>query len=401
MDCKTPPPGFDPRYITPPPYTDRPAKDFNALAIDISGKCNLACNYCSEIASQPVRPAMSPETLEAAWQFLFPKDTDRKDFSIHLGSGEPFLNFPLLEKTAKLVEQTKAERNVDIRVFLTTNATLIDDEMLEWLIATDWEIKISLDGPAVIHDKWRVLPGGGGTYDRVAKVLTHLVERIPDRVIACTVLSRGNDPAEVFAAVEKSGVRKVEMVPVAHADESLRLKAEDIERFRKFIKNYAARYLEEDVEANPPTIICRFRQCMMRLMGYQLARVYCAAGDSYLAVSPQGELYPCARFIGLDQYKVGHVGTGLDPEAEEKFRHEVARPYERRETCCQCWAAPLCSGPCYAFAEVFGPGDGKPIDYHCDFIRAIAEAAVFLYYQLKEKNPERLLFFLPGIDDIL
>lgn len=399
-DRTKPPPGFDPEGIEPPPLKDGPAS-IKGMAVDISGGCNLDCLYCQETAALPRRRPMAPDTFEAAWRFLFPPGQKRvrKEFSIHLGSGEPFLNFPLLKRTAQLVEETQNRENVKIGVYITTNATLLDETTTPWLIDSGWNIKVSFDGPPAVHDKWRVSPGGKGTYTQVEKALTRLVEKIPDRVTVVTVLCPGADPADVFRAIEALGVGRMEMVPVAHFKESLHPSTEDIRNYRTFIMDYAARVLEEG-DRKPVPVLHRFNQCVMRLMGYQLGEVFCGAGRNYIGVGPEGDIYPCARFIGQQEFRLGHVATGLDMEAVYAFRKGAGCSFKERDACAACWAAPLCAGPCFAFAEQFGPGDHNPVDFHCDYITATAEAAVFLVNRLRETAPERLLDFLPGMDDV-
>jgi uncharacterized protein len=400
---RTPPPGFDPEYITAPPLIDGPWM-VQSLVLDVSGTCNMACRYCAESITMPKRVPMSPEILDAAWKFLFPKGVKaisqktfkNQIFSFHVGTGEPFLNFPLMQELGKMVDQARSEGVENLHVFLTTNGSLLNEEIMEWLIASRWNIKISFDGPAAIHDRWRIFPGGEGTYDRTAQALAYLAGRVPDRVAACAVICRGGDPAGVFDAVESLGVRIVDMAPVAHRDESIIPGPDDIETYRKFIMDYAARFLQEDIDdKNPPAMLTNLNQCVMRLMGYKLGRVVCGAGRHYQALGPGGDIYPCGRLIGVEKYRVGHIETGLDEEATAAFCNDAGRTYERREACSHCWAAPLCCGPCYACSEMFGPGGGEPIDYQCAYMLATAEAAHFVVSQLRENNPERLLMFMP------
>lgn len=414
MQRRNPPPGFKPDYITTPLLQDR-AWDVCSLVIDISGSCNMACRYCVEAITMPKRRPMSPETFDSVWRFLFPngikavtEETDlrKKAFSIHMGCGEPLLNFSLMQKIGERVKQACSEGVENFFVFLTTNALLMDEKIMDWLIASNWNIKISLDGSAAIHDRWRVLPGGEGTYERTVESLTYMAARIPDRVTAGAVICRGTDPAEVFETIASLGVRRFEMLPVAHTDESIIPTSGDSENYRDFIMNYAARFLENDnangtkgTNTTPPAIIINFNQAMMRLMGYQLSRVNCSAGRTYLGVGPGGGLYPCGRFIGIEKYRLGHIAGGLDREARQAFLKGAGRPYDRREPCSRCWAAPLCTGPCFACAEMFGPGHGHPIDINCAYMLADAEAASFLYQQLKQHNPEKLLAFLPTLSD--
>ena len=154
-------------------------------------------------------------------------------------------------------------------------------------------------------------------------------------------------------------------------------------------KNFAAFAALRGDEDLP--ILSRFHQFVLPVMGYGNRRVSCSAGRSYAGVGPDGVLYPCMRFVGVDRYSIGRVPEGVDAAAARSFRLGPGRPYDQRQPCSGCWAAPLCCGPCYACSEMFGPGDGEPIDYQCAYRLAAAEAAVSLFNRLKEDNPERLL----------
>jgi uncharacterized protein len=395
---RTPPPGFEPEFITPPPLKDRPRR-IQSLAMDVAGRCNMACRYCAETVTLPERRPMTAGTLDAAWEFLLPGEGE---FSFHMGSGEPLLNLPILQKLAARVEQAGSRGNVTPGVYLVTNGTLLDEEIMEWLITSRWNIKLSLDGPAAIHDRWRVLPGGEGTHRLAARAIAYLAERIPDRFSVCAVLCRGNHPAEVFSAIEDLGVRQIDLTPVAHRDHSIIPGPEDIDNYREFIMSYARRFLENDgrgTDEVTPSALTGFNQCMIRLMGYRLDRIYCSAGRSYLGVGSSGDLYPCGRFVGVDRYRLGHLAAGPDPEALRVFQGGAGRAYESREACSHCWAAPLCGGPCFAVAELFGPGNGQPLDFQCAYILETARAAVFLFNQLREQNPQQLLSFLSRDQD--
>ncbi len=386
--------GFDPESLTPP-LLKNGHRHIKSLALDLAGHCNLACRYCAETATQPGRRPMSHKTLEAAWSFLFPEGVSGKGFSIRLGSGEPLLAFPLMRRIEELIKARDHYGAGDSpSVFLTTNGTLMDNKIRDWLISSGWNVKISLDGPKAIHDKWRILPGGSGTYNRIAESVAILAREIPDRFSVTAVLCQGTDPGEVFDAIESMGVKRIELVPVVHKDNSILPDSGDIERYRKFVKAYAARLIENSGEDSPPSLI-RFEKCVFRVMGYNLTRIPCSAGRSFAGVGSGGDLYPCFRFIGVDRYRIGHISTGFDTEAAQAFICGPGRSYDCREKCRKCWAAPLCGGSCFACNEMFGPGNGEPIPFQCAYTLANAESAVFLVNQLKERDPEHLLSFLP------
>lgn len=364
----------------------------SALTLDVAGSCNLACRYCAEAATQPSRRPMSAETLKAALSLLYPNGQARAGCSIRLGSGEPLLALPLLRQLAKLLENRQENRTA---VFLTTNGTLATQEVRDWLVQTGWYVKLSLDGPQSVHDRWRVTPAGKGTFPEVAAVVADLAQRIPDHFSVTAVLCRGADPEEVFRSIEGLGLQRIELVPVAHFDDEITPAPENLQRYRQFVEDYARRYLQAREDETIPSLI-RFENCVRRAMGYNLQSVPCGAGRSLVGVAANGDLYPCFRFFGLPSYRLGHLTTGFDANAVGAFQLGPGRLREQRRPCRRCPAAELCGGPCFACAEMFGPGNGSPLPLHCAYTQADARAATWLVKALRQQNPERLLSFLPG-----
>lgn len=387
MTHTRPPRGFDAKDLVPPPL---PAGPFpvSALALDVAGACNLSCRYCAEAATQPRRRPMPAATLEAAWRLLFPDGRPRQGQSIRLGSGEPLRAFPLLRKLAEMIDQaggSAAEGRP--AVFLTTNGTLAGPEIRDWLVASGWHVKVSLDGPQPIHDRWRVTPSGTGTFEPVSAVVADLARRMPERLSVTAVLCRGADPEQVFEAIAGLGVRRIELVPVAHQDPAVLPDQQDVEGYERFLQRYVRRF------RNEPAIpmLVRFQNCVQRAMGYDLRSVPCGAGRSFFGVGPDGEIYPCFRFIGVEGYRLGRLPDGLDTKATAAFEKGAGRPYLERTPCQRCWASPLCGGPCFAISEMFGQ-----LDIHCAYTRADARVAVRMVNDLAQRDPERLLPFLPA-----
>jgi uncharacterized protein len=336
---------------------------------------------------------MSVETLEAAWTLLFPDGLPREGTSIRLGSGEPLLAFDMLEKLAALIERTGGAAS-DNRpaVFLTTNATCASRNVRDWLVASGWHVKISLDGPRRVHDRWRVTGSGRGTFTVVGDAVADLVSRMPDRLSVTAVLCRGSDPFAVFRAIADLGVRRIELVPVAHDDASVVPAPRDVARYERFVEAHARRCRRG--EAVPSLV--RFDTCVRRAMGYDGSRVACGAGRTFLGVASNGDLYPCFRFLGVERYRLGGLPGGLDARAAAAFNEGAGRPFDRRTPCRRCPAAPLCGGPCFAVAELFGQPPGRPLAVQCAYARANARWAVWLVDQLRSRGPARLLPFLPG-----
>jgi uncharacterized protein len=379
---------FDPSVVEPPLFFER---DFpvTSLALDVSGSCNMQCIYCAESSTMPQRSPMPKKTVEKAVASLF-EWSSHKYVSIHVGSGEPLLQPDAVRTIGQMVKSLKGDRNVSLH--LTTNGTLLTDSVCDWLIRDGWKVKVSLDGPRHIHDQNRKDRLGRGTYDKIEKYVKKL-SKIP-KFSTTSVLCHGTDPQEVFDGIAALGVKNIEIVPVAvDYPSSLGLTKEDVMRYREFVSDYVKRIADG---GTLPSLI-RFMTRLQRVLGFGNNRVPCGAGRNFVAVAPDGGLYPCFRFVGIKHYELGHIDTGVDYEKAHNFAVTAGRPYHLRETCKTCWAAPLCGGPCFACAELLFHKNGEPSPDYCDMVTADCEAAAWLAQTLREKAPEMLMDLL-GID---
>jgi uncharacterized protein len=390
------PEGFNSNDVTPP-FLTKSKWLVTSLALDLSGTCNLSCRYCAERASQPERSPMNMDVLDAAINYIFPEGKMKYNTTIRIGSGEPLMALPLLKEIERRLILISLKKTPQLNdVFITTNGTLIDDEALKWLLSTSWHIKISFDGPKVIHDHWRVTNDNRGTYDKIKPIIQVLAKEKQRKFSTTSVLCKGADPQKVFDEAAGMGVQRIELVPVAHHDKENYPENDDIEKYIEFVQNYSKTFEKRTDNEQIPTLT-RFSDSVCRVMGYKNSRIACGAGRNFFGVGPDGLLYPCFRFIGIKEYVLGSVFSGLNNKAVSVFMNNAGRPYEERTSCKRCWAAPLCGGPCFACSEIFGPGNGEPLAIHCAYMIANAKAAISLVNTLRKTNPEHLLSFLPEI----
>ena len=93
-----------------------------------------------------------------------------------------------------------------------------------------------------------------------------------------------------------------------------------------------------------------------------------------MAVTPEGDIYPCHQFVGRPGYKMGSVLTGeFDTEMQKRF---AANTVLSKEKCGTCWARFFCGGGCAANAEAFNGDISKPYDMECELERKRLECAL-------------------------
>jgi uncharacterized protein len=135
------------------------------------------------------------------------------------------------------------------------------------------------------------------------------------------------------------------------------------------------------IEFQPITKIVR------RLMIPEPITRFCGVAGSYLGVSSAGEVYPCFRHLGLDEFKFGDVTHGISDEKRQAFMGANAADVDSRPICKTCWARYLCGGGCYADSTVYGENKLEPQSEHCPFWLAEIETAIRFYERLRRHEP--------------
>ena len=389
---------FDPTLIQVPPLIDKDLLYINALALDVSGSCNMNCIYCAEKFTMPQRSPMSMDILHMAVDQIFDWSPKNNDISIHLGSGEPLLNPNAVHEISSRALKKAKIYGRQINLHITTNGTLINRKICYWLIRDGWRVKISIDGNLQTHDKNRRDKMGNSTFKKVEQIIRLLVKHIPDRLSTTSVLCHGADPGKIFSDIATLGVNKIEMVPVAMLYPSkLLLKKKDLVIYREFL----FKYLQQIVKGIPVPLLTQFIKRLQRALGFGISKIKCGAGRNFLAIGSDGLIYPCFRFIGNKKFCLGSIDKGINFELTYKFQSGTGRPFDQRKKCKDCWAALLCGGPCFACVELLYKKNGEPSQDFCGMVIEESKAVIWLTQYLRKRNPKRLIDLLGvSLEDI-
>lgn len=112
----------------------------------------------------------------------------------------------------------------------------------------------------------------------------------------------------------------------------------------------------------------------------------CGVGTEYLAVTPNGDLYPCHQFAGEEKYLLGNVFDGITNEqARDDFK--LCNIYAHKE-CKDCFARMYCSGGCAANAAHYTGSVNGVYELGCKLHRCRIENALMLQVALAEEAAE-------------
>ena len=378
--------------LTPFPLT--------TMVLNVTNQCNLACTYCYEYGEDKIvdtdngrQPKfMSEETARQSVDFLLKESGDIAHLTFF--GGETLLNFPVLKRTIGYGRRRAAEEGKRIEFSLTTNATLLHAEIIEFLAENDVGVTVSIDGPQEMQDRFRVFSNGQGSYDVVLPKIRDLLARHRTRPIGArvTLTSPTLDVSRIFRHLtDDIGFAEVGFAPVTTSP-ALQYAIDDrgFDRMLDQFRALAVEFQEAAVQ-NRHHGFSNIKDTLEEIHKGVSKAYPCGAGLGLLGVSTGGDVALCHRFAGSDQHKFGTVRDGIDRAVQTDFleTHQIAD----KTDCQSCWARPLCSGGCYHEAHVRYGSTRHPNLHYCEWIRGWTDTCLQVYGELSERNPEFLARF--------
>lgn len=155
------------------------------ITFEVTENCNLRCKYCVYNGHYNNHRQVSPlsmdfEIARKGLDYIFSliKDRKKKEFSLGFYGGEPMLNIKTIKEI--LAYGKRLFPGWKLRFHMTTNLTLLDDALLDFLLENDFNLLVSLDGGKENHDAKRVYTNGGGSFDTVYGNLERIAARDKD-----------------------------------------------------------------------------------------------------------------------------------------------------------------------------------------------------------------------------
>lgn len=382
---------------------DRPKKVFpltpfpvSTTVINVTNQCNLGCTYCYEYGDDRIVDTgrngapkfMTEETARQSVDFALRESGSNPVAHITFFGGETLLNFRVLKKTVAYARERAAMLGKGVDFSLTTNATLLTDEIIEFLAENEIGVTVSMDGPRDLQNRFRVFHDGRGSYDVVAPKVKALLARHRSRPIGARVtLTAGVlDVRRIYRHLtEEIGFHEVGFAPVTSKD--ARAWAIDGTGMERVLAEFRALALEwlEAVAAGRHHGFSNVRETLQEIHQGMSKAYPCGAGLGLVGVSTDGQVALCHRFAGSDAHRIGSVDTGIDRVAQREFleRHHI----DDKPDCQSCFARPLCAGGCYHEAHT-RYGDTTHANLHfCRWVRGWTDVCLRIYAELAERNP--------------
>ena len=341
-------PQFDREYIEMNLQTNR-----QQLILSVTENCNLRCKYCAYYDTRYIQKEnkvvkMSFEIAKCAIDSYITHSEWAEKRCIAFYGGEPLLNLDLIKQCVDYVNSLNL--NKEMMFLITTNAVLITEEVAEFLYRNRFNVNISLDGPQIIHDRYRIDAYGQDTFDRIMNAINYLLkidfEFYKTHLYFLSVLAPPKSLKSIldFFSLMPFGNQYSRLIVTKHMEDVLR-------------DMYDTGYVDEpDINTD-----CYPREMIVKMNNIERVRkilnqnpilnnnispgAYCLPIVRRLFVAADGGYYICEKCDQIERNCYGSVYEGINYDKLCKKQEEVISFHENN--CKRCWALRFCN-VCYA-----------------------------------------------------
>ncbi len=387
---------------------------FHVMAKPIGPICNLDCRYCFYLEKENLYGkkqnwAMSDSVLESyISQFITSQDAPAISFAWQ--GGEPTLLGVDFFRKVIAIQKMYAEGK-EVQNAFQTNGVLLDDRWGEFLAENKFLIGISIDGPANLHDFYRVDKGSAPTFDRVMRGL-RLLKKHQVEFNVLTVVNRQNSqhPLQVYRFLKGIGAQFMQFIPIVeriasteNPDGLVLIGPRD---------PHAATVSDWSVDSNQYGVfLCTiFDEWVQKDVGKHYVQLFDVTLESWLGMEPSlcvfrptcggamalehnGDLYSCDHYV----YPENKLGNILEVPLETLASSVQQRTFglDKRDSlprfCRECDVRFACNGECPKHRFIQTP-DGEPgLNYLCAaykrFFHHVDPYMKFMANELRHERP--------------
>jgi uncharacterized protein len=348
------------------------SREFQVFAKPAGSVCNLACRYCyyagKDLYGRDGPSAMPDDVLEEyIRQHIDASPSPGVRFSWH--GGEPtVLGIDYFRKIVAL--QRKYSRpGRTVTNAIQTNATLLDEEWCRFLAAEGFSAGVSLDGPAELHDRWRITRHGEPTHERAMRGYALLRQHNVPCDMLC-VVHAGNVlyPIKVYRFLKGIGGRYIGFLPLvepAAGGNGVSDLTVPSDAFGRFLCTIFDEWLERDIGLVRVQV---FEEAAEAALGREHALcVFRKTCGDIPVVERNGDFFSCDHFVDA-AHRLGNImETPLVEllESPTQRRFGQAKLDRLPRFCKTCDVLEMCNGGCPKDRILRTPDGEDGLNYLC------------------------------------
>jgi uncharacterized protein len=356
-------------------FMNEPSREFQVFIKPAGSRCNLGCTYCyytgcAETNAENKSPLMTDDVLEqVVVQHIAASMGNPILFSWH--GGEPTLaGLPFFRRAVEL-QKMHCPPGGQIVNGIQTNGTLINETWARFLADEHFFVGISLDGPAELHNRYRVTGDGRPTHAQTLRGYRCLQEQgVPCEILCVVNAVNVRYPTEVYRYFKSLGAGSLTFLPLVVRDPARRngvsdhtvpsalfgvflcaifdeWKNQDIGRIKVQIFEEAAR-----TAFNQDHTLCIFKKTCGRVP----------------VLEQNGDFYACDHFVNPDHYIGNIMDTSvaclLDSPKQKTFGQVKKKSLPGY--CLECEVTWMCNGGCPKNRFIRTPDGEGGLNFLCE-----------------------------------
>lgn len=317
--------------------------DHLSFVVMTTMRCNFGCSYCYQERTLATLNDLRSDAVVAAFKARLDQQGPRT-VDVGFFGGEPLIYPARVADLGRRLRTATLNSGAEFECSVVTNGYFVTDQILDDLDEIRCtRVMVTLDGPAEIHDQRRPLTSGRGTFAKIAQNLKRLAER--QFIILNVVLDRDN--AHAFADL----VAQFPEMGLTRDTCRVNLSCTEASLFTDLSVSSALN--------DHPRIMAQAMRVLLEAgltVPIQLERqngAVCHFQDrSFFSVDPEGKVFGCDTFVGVDDRQIGNVLDGRLPDKP---------PLDLDPECAACRYLPSCAGGCSYKRHMHAVGsDGLP-----------------------------------------
>lgn len=375
------------------------------LVLQVTQMCNLRCEYCIYSGGYETRThsnkRLNFDKAKKAIDFLIEHSFDEDTLDLGFYGGEPLLEFELIRKCVLYMKENSYGKI--IRYHITTNATLLNAEIIEFLVSNEFSVIISLDGPREVHNRSRTFHGSGtGSFEVVEQNLKAIYKKYPkyykEKISFNGVLTTQDGLSKIDNFFSNNKYLRRNMVTASlvsdvYAKKEIKINEQYIveERYEEFLMFlHKIGWLKKEINFKIVNgVFGNILDLHENLSNYkrnELPDVWhhggpCVPGVKRLFMNAEGKFYPCEKVSETCvENCIGDIENGLNVN---KIVNAMNIGKCNHKICANCWLYSLC-GICILSAEKMDKEGKKCAFSLCAVQRKETEINMINYTILKK-----------------
>lgn len=344
-------------------------RSLNYIVLQVTQNCNFRCSYCPYTTNNGNNRLHSDKTMSVnmalrAIDFLHDHSVDAERINIGFYGGEPLIAFPLIKTVIEYAKEKFEGKALGFHI--TTNATLLSKEIMEYFEHNPVALTVSLDGPKEINDANRIFAQSAmSTFDIVIGKLAEIAEKYPD------LKKRTSINMVVVPSMEYSEYLSLFQNPVIAENYAVNAQLVDssgldhtYDATEQFIAEYRyhhfidALWEQDRVKIEPYYSLFGYgskSNWKQRYNALELPAISdsgypsgpCIPGYRKIFINVDGKMFPCEKVSEINSaMNMGDIDNGIDLEQCSAL---LNMPRITEKECKQCWAFRFCDA-CYVHA---------------------------------------------------